>query len=139
MRASRVIIILAIIVFGGVECGAQSSDRFSSAMDSTMVAEFDINGVGNGIVADSLAVDSSYSGRWLKVMPEGSDLLPKFPKNSELKPSIYELPYSLWTHRPNYRKVVYNSVALYAAGVAMLGILEMLPEDATARNKEETR
>ena len=63
MRASRVIIILAIIVFGGVEGGAKCSDCFSSAMDSTMVAEFDINGVGNGIVADSLAVDSSYSGR----------------------------------------------------------------------------
>ena len=72
-------------------------------------------------------------------MPEGSELLPQFPKNHELKPSIYELPYSLWTHRPNYRKVVYNSVALYAAGVAMLGILELLPEDATAWNKEEIR
>ena len=35
--------------------------------------------------------------------------------------------------------MVYNSVALYAAGVAMLGILELLPEDATAWNKEEIR
>lgn len=139
MRASRVIIILAIIVFGGVEGGAKCCECLASAIDSTAVIELGFNGLGNGIVADSLAVDSSYSGRWLKVMPEGSDLLPKFPKNSELKPSIYELPYSLWTHRPNYRKVVYNSVALYAAGVAMLGILEMLPEDATAWNKEEIR
>ena len=91
------------------------------------------------VYATGLSPDTVYAAGSLKVMTEGADLLPNFPKNHDLKPSVYELPYSLWTHRPNYRKVVYNSVALYAAGVAMLGILELLPEDATAWNKEEIR
>ena len=113
---------------------------------SPMVAE---QGEETALAPDSLACDTVYAARLspdtvcasgsLKVMTEGADLLPNFPKNHDLKPSVYELPYSLWTHRPNYRKVVYNSVALYAAGVAMLGILELLPEDATAWNKEEIR
>ena len=113
---------------------------------SPMVAE---QGEEAALAPDSLACDTVYAARLLpdtvcaagslKVMTEGTDLLPNFPKNHDLKPSVYELPYSLWTHRPNYRKVVYNSVALYAAGVAMLGILELLPEDATAWNKEEIR
>ena len=114
--------------------------------DSPMVAE---QGEEAALAPDSLPPDTVYAARLLpdtvcaagslKVMTEGADLLPNFPKNHDLKPSVYELPYSLWTHRPNYRKVVYNSVALYAAGVAMLGILELLPEDATAWNKEEIR
>ena len=91
------------------------------------------------VYATGLSPDTVCAAGSLKVMTEGTDLLPNFPKNHDLKPSVYELPYSLWTHRPNYRKVVYNSVALYAAGVAMLGILELLPEDATAWNKEEIR
>ena len=91
------------------------------------------------VLAARLSPDTVCAAGSLKVMTEGADLLPNFPKNHDLKPSVYELPYSLWTHRPNYRKVVYNSVALYAAGVAMLGILELLPEDATAWNKEEIR
>ena len=113
---------------------------------SPMVAE---QGEEAALAPDSLAPDTVYAtglspdtvcaAGSLKVMTEGADLLPNFPKNHDLKPSVYELPYSLWTHRPNYRKVVYNSVALYAAGVAMLGILELLPEDATAWNKEEIR
>ena len=113
---------------------------------SPMVAE---QGEEAALAPDSLACDTVYAMGLspdtvcatgsLKVMTEGADLLPNFPKNHDLKPSVYELPYSLWTHRPNYRKVVYNSVALYAAGVAMLGILELLPEDATAWNKEEIR
>ena len=113
---------------------------------SPMVAE---QGEEAALAPDSLACDTVYAARLspdtvyaagsLKVMTEGVDLLPNFPKNHDLKPSVYELPYSLWIHRPNYRKVVYNSVALYAAGVAMLGILELLPEDATAWNKEEIR
>ena len=113
---------------------------------SPMVAE---QGEEAALAPDSLASDTVLAARLspdtvcaagsLKVMTEGADLLPNFPKNHDLKPSVYELPYSLWTHRPNYRKVVYNSVALYAAGVAMLGILELLPEDATAWNKEEIR
>ena len=113
---------------------------------SPMVAE---QGEEAALAPDSLACDTVYAARLspdtvyaagsLKVMTEGVDLLPNFPKNHDLKPSVYELPYSLWIHRPNYRKVVYNSVALYTAGVAMLGILELLPEDATAWNKEEIR
>ena len=91
------------------------------------------------VLAARLSPDTVCAAGSLKVMTEGTDLLPNFPKNHDLQPSVYELPYSLWTHRPNYRKVVYNSVALYAAGVAMLGILELLPEDATAWNKEEIR
>ena len=55
------------------------------------------------------------------------------------KPTIYDLPYSLSETMPNVKKLVINTATLYAAGVLTLGVLELLPEDATAWNKKEIR
>ena len=55
------------------------------------------------------------------------------------KPTIYDLPYSLSENMPNVKKLVINTATLYAAGVLTLGVLELLPEDATAWNKKEIR
>ena len=55
------------------------------------------------------------------------------------KPTIYDLPYSLSENMPNLKKLVINTATLYAAGVLTLGVLELLPEDATAWNKKEIR
>ena len=58
---------------------------------------------------------------------------------SSYKPTIYDLPYSLSENMPNVKKLVINTATLYAAGVLTLGVLELLPEDATAWNKKEIR
>ena len=50
--------------------------------------------------------------------------------------NAYDLPYSTTANHPNYRRLAINTGALYAAGIAALGVLQSLPEDATAWNKE---
>lgn len=53
--------------------------------------------------------------------------------------SIYDMPYSINDSYPNYRRLAGNSAVLMAGGILTLGILSILPEDATAWNKKETR
>lgn len=53
------------------------------------------------------------------------------------QPSIYDFDYSRSFSLPNKRRLIQNTAALYVAGVATLGVLELLPENATAWNKEE--
>ena len=75
---------------------------------------------------DSLPQDDVYFG---------ADTVPQ----PSFKPTIYDLPYSLSENMPNVKKLVINTATLYAAGVLTLGVLELLPEDATAWNKKEIR
>lgn len=53
--------------------------------------------------------------------------------------TIYDTPYSRTLSMPDWRGVAYNTAALYGAGFVTLGILELLPQDATAWNKTELR
>ena len=55
------------------------------------------------------------------------------------KPNIYALPYSLSTGCPDYKRMWLNTGVLFAGGMTALGVLEFLPENATAWNKEELR
>lgn len=50
---------------------------------------------------------------------------------------LYQLPYSMWTRRQNWVRLAENTGVLFAAGFATLGILELLPENATAWNKKD--
>lgn len=54
-------------------------------------------------------------------------------------PTIYDYKYSKSFSCPNKKRLIKNTIALYVAGVATLGVLEMLPENTTAWNKEELR
>ena len=53
--------------------------------------------------------------------------------------TIYDATYSRTLSMPDGRGLAYNTAALYGAGIVTLGILELLPEDATAWNKSELR
>lgn len=53
--------------------------------------------------------------------------------------TIYDFPYSRTLSMPDKRGLVYNTAALYGAGVVTLGVLELLPENATAWNKSKLR
>lgn len=53
--------------------------------------------------------------------------------------SIYDFEYSRTFSCVNKKRLIQNTAALYVAGVAALGVLELLPENATAWNKEELR
>lgn len=59
-------------------------------------------------------------------------------KNKQ-KPCIYSLPYSMKTSVPDYKRMWINTGVLFGGGLAALGVLEILPENATAWNKEELR
>ena len=48
--------------------------------------------------------------------------------------NIYDLPYSTTANYPDYKRLAINTGALYVAGIAALGVLQALPEDATAWN-----
>lgn len=63
-------------------------------------------------------------------------LPPKEPQ--KYPPCIYDLPYSINGNYPNYRRLAGNTAVLFAGGILALGILSVLPEDATAWNKKET-
>lgn len=47
------------------------------------------------------------------------------------------MPYSMSANYPNYKMLGINSGVLFGAFVATLGVLQLLPEDATAWNKKE--
>ena len=50
--------------------------------------------------------------------------------------NIYDLPYSTRTSCPDWKRLWLNTGVLFAGGVATLGVLQLLPENATAWNKE---
>lgn len=50
---------------------------------------------------------------------------------------IYDVPYSINASYPNYRRLAANTAVLFGGGVVALGVLALLPEDATAWNKKE--
>lgn len=52
------------------------------------------------------------------------------------QPCIYDMPYSLSANYPNYHRLAANTAVLFGAGFATLAVLNMLPENATAWNKE---
>lgn len=51
--------------------------------------------------------------------------------------NIYDMPYSVTANYPNGKMLGINTGVLFVAGVATLGVLQMLPEGATAWNKKE--
>lgn len=54
-----------------------------------------------------------------------------------LRLTLYDYPYSRTLSLPDWRGLGYNTAALYGAGFVTLGVLELLPEDATAWNKAQ--
>jgi len=80
-------------------------------------------------LAESFKIDTSFSKRIYK---ENFKLIPS-------KVNIYETPYSMKANYPNYRRLVTNTRVLYGAGLVALGILQTLPEDATAWNRSEIK
>lgn len=58
---------------------------------------------------------------------------------AKVEKCLYGLPYSMKTQCPDWRRMWINTGVLFAGGVTALGVLELLPEDATAWNKEELR
>ncbi|MBK5723005.1 DUF3943 domain-containing protein [Dysgonomonas sp. Marseille-P4677] len=78
-------------------------------------------------IVKNFKIDASFSGNIYK-------------KNFMLIPSkvnIYDLPYSIKGHYPNYKRLGLNTTVLAGAGVLTLGVLHSLPEDATSWNKKE--
>ncbi|MGN0232180.1 MAG: DUF3943 domain-containing protein [Muribaculaceae bacterium] len=60
--------------------------------------------------------------------------------DEDFKPySIFDMPYSRKAEYRNPHRLLVNTAVLFGAGVVTLGVLELLPEDATAWNKEELR
>lgn len=58
-------------------------------------------------------------------------------KPRKFTPCIYDLPYSWNRSAINSGRLIANTGVLFGAGATMLGILQILPEDATAWNKSE--
>ncbi len=72
-----------------------------------------------------LALDSSYFEKVDK----------KVAKHHRI--SLYDLPYSLTEHQPNFHRFWINTATLAVGGVAAIGILWALPEGTTDWNKKE--
>lgn len=78
--------------------------------------------------ADTMAVDTCVAD-----LPQ-----PAVTANSgkKIKLNLYDLPYSRTTSHPDWGRMWLHTGVLFAGGVATLGVLQLLPEDATAWNKE---
>lgn len=50
---------------------------------------------------------------------------------------LYQYPYSMWRSCPNWPRLWENTAVLFAAGFVTLGVLELLPENTTAWNKND--
>lgn len=55
---------------------------------------------------------------------------------SKIKPNLYDMPYSRTASCPDWGRMWLHTGVLFAGGIATLGVLQALPEDATAWNKE---
>lgn len=65
------------------------------------------------------------------------DSVPFEPDWMQRSHTIYDLPYSVTTSCPNWKNLWVNTGVLFGAGFVTLGVLELLPESATAWNKAE--
>ena len=77
---------------------------------------------------DSLAVNDSIEER--ASAPDSA------VSAANAKVNIYELPYSQTLSRPDWGRMWLHTGVLFAGGVATLGVLQLLPENATAWTKE---
>lgn len=94
---------------------------------------------------DSLQVTDTLEVRPLSISPVRLDTI--FPVRVstpdiklKLRPNsvnIYDLPYSISTHCPNYKMLGINTGVLFGMGFVTLGVLNLLPDDATSWNREE--
>lgn len=55
----------------------------------------------------------------------------------KIVPCIYDMPYSITANYPQYKELWQNTAVLFGAGFVTLGVLELLPDNATAWNKAE--
>lgn len=55
----------------------------------------------------------------------------------DARPNIYDMPYSMTANCPDYGRLWLNTGVLFGGGVLALGVLQLLPEDATSWNKKE--
>lgn len=55
----------------------------------------------------------------------------------KIVPCIYDMPYSITANYPHYKELWQNTAVLFGAGFVTLGVLELLPDNATAWNKAE--
>lgn len=61
----------------------------------------------------------------------------KFTYESTGGLTLYDFPYNTKLSIPDHRRLITNASVFLAAGFATLGVLQALPEDATAWNSEE--
>lgn len=89
-------------------------------------------------VADALLIEAPAQLDTARANAEVAALLIIDERLTEI-PNIYDLPYSINTSIPNYRRLAGNTAVLFGGGITALAVLAMLPEDATAWNKAETK
>ncbi len=99
------------------------SDSIIATVPQQSIAASELS---NDSIASSLAVDSLR----LTLIDDTKDIKKEIP-------SIYDLPYSVSTSCPHWKNLWVNTGVLFGAGFATLGVLELLPESATAWNKAE--
>jgi len=101
-------------------------------------AENGLNSLDIKIKADTLQLLSSARIQSFQINTSLSD---RFYKESfkiiPSKVNIYDIPYSLTANYPNYKRLGINTAVLSGAGIAALGVLSLLPQDATSWNKKE--
>lgn len=122
-QASRRLLSLLLLFIYITSLGAQSKlDTLDNRIKAIALTKIP------AIEAQSFEIDTTFANR---VYKENFKIIPS-------KVNLYDLPYSITDNYPNYKRLALNTGVLYGAGFLTLGVLYLLPEDATAWNKEET-
>lgn len=102
-----------------------------AVLASAVVAPAVSGSAGDGL---SVADDGLMAGR---AMIPDSLMMPVDPAFArKVRLNLYDLPYSTTFSSPDWSRLWLHTGVLFAGGVATLGVLQLLPENATAWNKK---
>ncbi len=116
--------VIATLIAGAIapaSCRAQTVSQPDTVLADTAVA----------------VIDSAFATAQPNVTPEQSMMCRKPMKRPH--DDLYQHPYSMWRHCPNWPRLLENTGVLFAAGFATLGVLEILPDNTTAWNTAERK
>lgn len=114
----------------------------AGAQDIPCVPDLPAKGDTIALLPDTAVVSLSVAGMFTdsiaaEVLPAVETVAAKPPRKRKPVVNIYDMPYSMRANYPNYKNLGINTGVLFCAGVLTLGVLQCLPEGATAWNKDE--
>lgn len=128
-RILSTIVSAAIVAMPAAKAQEAAADSSSVMSDSIIVTEPQQIPLTAELTSDSLVAPMANDSLRLTLTGDWKD--------TKRVPTLYDFPYSVSRSCPNWKNLWVNTGVLFGAGFVTLGVLELLPESATAWNKAE--